>query len=125
MAAATPVREWTEKRAHARHGVWEAVALERLLWRLEWEAERARKEFKRPPKRERPRCGAKTRKGTPCQAPAVWLPGEPAPRNGRCRLHGGLSTGPKTPEGKARIAEANRRRARERRTSGTQDRREP
>ena len=25
----------------------------------------------------------------------------------RCRLHGGLSTGPKTPEGRARIAAAN------------------
>jgi len=42
-----------------------------------------------------PRCGAKTRKGTPCQAPAM--------KNGRCRLHGGKSTGPKTPEGVERI----------------------
>ena len=42
-------------------------------------------------------CGARTRRGTACQKP---------PLNGktRCRLHGGLSTGPKTPEGKARIA---------------------
>ncbi len=39
-------------------------------------------------------CGAKTRKGTPCQCPAM--------KNGRCRLHGGLSTGPKTSEGRAR-----------------------
>ena len=38
-----------------------------------------------------PRCGAKNRRGTPCQCPAM--------ANGRCRLHGGLSTGPKTPEG--------------------------
>ena len=39
-----------------------------------------------------PRCGAKTRRrGTPCQGPAM--------RNGRCRLHGGLSTGAKTAEG--------------------------
>jgi hypothetical protein len=30
--------------------------------------------------------------------------------NGRCRLHGGKSTGPKTPEGRARIAEAQRAR---------------
>jgi len=42
-------------------------------------------------------CGAKTRKGTPCRRRDVYL-------NGRCRLHGGLSTGPKTPEGKARAA---------------------
>jgi len=32
-----------------------------------------------------PRCGAKTRKGTPCQAPAM--------ANGRCRMHGGGSPG--------------------------------
>jgi hypothetical protein len=45
------------------------------------------------------RCGAKTRKGTACQRPALI-------GKARCRLHGGLSTGPKTPEGKARIAAA-------------------
>lgn len=45
------------------------------------------------------RCGAKTRSGTPCAK---------YPINGkrRCRLHGGLSTGPRTAEGKARIAAA-------------------
>ena len=42
-----------------------------------------------------PRCGAKTRKGTPCKAPAM--------KNGRCRMHGGKSTGPRTPEGLERI----------------------
>src|SRR5215831_13673653 len=45
-----------------------------------------------------PRCGARTRRGTPCQCPAM--------RNGRCRLHGGLSTGPKTAEGIERIRRA-------------------
>lgn len=30
--------------------------------------------------------------------------------NGRCRLHGGKSTGPRTLEGRARIAEAQRAR---------------
>ncbi len=43
------------------------------------------------------RCGAKTRKGTPCLSPAM--------SNGRCRMHGGKSTGPKTPEGIQRIRE--------------------
>lgn len=38
-------------------------------------------------------CGAKTRKGTPCRRYDIW-------RSGRCALHGGLSTGPKTPEGR-------------------------
>ena len=34
--------------------------------------------------------------------------GKAALVNGRCRLHGGKSTGPKTPEGRARIAAAQR-----------------
>ncbi len=49
------------------------------------------------------KCGAKTRKGMPCQM-------KPARGTGRCRLHGGLSTGPRTAEGRQRIAEAQRRR---------------
>ena len=46
------------------------------------------------------RCRAKTRRGTACQRPANK-------ENGRCRLHGGQSTGPKTAEGRAKIAAAN------------------
>ncbi|WP_279533260.1 HGGxSTG domain-containing protein [Rhodovulum marinum] len=49
------------------------------------------------------RCGAQTRKGTPCRAKT--LPGKT-----RCKMHGGLSTAPKTQEGRERIAEAQRRR---------------
>jgi hypothetical protein len=45
-----------------------------------------------------PRCGARNRKGNPCQCPAM--------PNGKCRLHGGLSTGPRTPEGIERIRQA-------------------
>jgi hypothetical protein len=41
-------------------------------------------------------CGARTRKGTPCKRRDIYY-------NGRCPLHGGLSTGPRTPEGKARV----------------------
>lgn len=37
------------------------------------------------------RCGARTRRGEPCRGPAM--------KNGRCRLHGGASTGPRTAEG--------------------------
>ena len=48
-------------------------------------------------------CGAMNRKGQPCR-----LKSEPSRR--RCKFHGGRSTGPKTPEGRARIAEAQRRR---------------
>ena len=43
------------------------------------------------------RCEALTRRGTLCQRPAR-LP------VGRCKLHGGASTGPRTKEGRARIA---------------------
>jgi hypothetical protein len=43
-------------------------------------------------------CGARTRRGTACQGPAM--------RNGRCRMHGGLSTGPRTPEGRERSTRA-------------------
>jgi hypothetical protein len=45
-----------------------------------------------------PRCGARTRAGAPCRSPAM--------PNGRCRMHGGCSTGPRTPEGLQRIVKA-------------------
>ena len=45
-----------------------------------------------------PRCGARTRRGCPCRGPAM--------KNGRCRMHGGGSTGAKTAEGRARIVAA-------------------
>ena len=46
------------------------------------------------------RCLAKTRRGTECQRPAIT-------GAGRCRLHGGRSTGPRTEEGRAGISAAN------------------
>jgi len=45
------------------------------------------------------RCGAKIRQGNPC----ANLP----MKNGRCRMHGGMSTGPKTLEGKERSRRSN------------------
>ena len=45
-----------------------------------------------------PRCGARTRASLPCKGPAM--------PNGRCRMHGGASTGPRTPEGLQRIVKA-------------------
>jgi hypothetical protein len=56
-----------------------------------------------PKRNDRPRCGAKTRAGGTCLV-RVEL------GKARCRFHGGLSTGPKTKAGRARIAEAQRRR---------------
>ena len=48
--------------------------------------------------------------GNPCQAKAL--------ANGRCKNHGGMSTGPKTPEGRQAIAQATRQRM----ASGQQER---
>jgi len=52
-----------------------------------------------------PRCGAKNRAGCPSHAPAM--------PNGRCRLHGGKSTGSRTPKGIARRAAANTKHGRQ------------
>lgn len=41
------------------------------------------------------RCAAKTRKGEPCKAQGLG-------RGHRCKNHGGMSTGAKTPEGRER-----------------------
>lgn len=60
-------------------------------WMADWQAQEARRQATR-----RVTCGAKRhRDGQPCQAKS-----EPGKR--RCRFHGGRSTGPRTPEGKAR-----------------------
>ena len=48
-----------------------------------------------------PRCGARTRGGGPCRGPAM--------ANGRCRMHGGASTGPRTAEGLERLRAARTR----------------
>lgn len=53
--------------------------------------------------RRRVVCGAKTRKGASCRNKS-----EPGKR--RCKFHGGLSTGARTPEGIERIRQAQRRR---------------
>ena len=45
-----------------------------------------------------PRCGARTRSGAECKSPGM--------ANGRCRMHGGPSTGPRTPEGLERMRRA-------------------
>ena len=44
------------------------------------------------------KCEAKTRSGHPCKNDGTsWA-------NGRCKFHGGASTGPKTPEGKKKVS---------------------
>jgi DNA-binding XRE family transcriptional regulator len=49
------------------------------------------------------RCGARTRRGTPCAAKAI-------PGKHRCKHHGGMSTGPRSQQGRERIAAAQRKR---------------
>jgi hypothetical protein len=44
------------------------------------------------------RCGARTRGGATCKSRSM--------PNGRCRMHGGKSTGPRTAEGLARLRAA-------------------
>ena len=42
-------------------------------------------------------CGAKTRAGTPCKRTDLY-------RSGRCKFHGGLSTGPRSLQGKKKVS---------------------
>ena len=53
---------------------------------------KAQREGRRPPidpDFQDLRCGAKTRAGTPCKRRDLW-------DSGRCKLHGGMSTGPQS-----------------------------
>jgi hypothetical protein len=43
-------------------------------------------------------CGANKRDGQPCRSTTLCA-------NGRCKFHGGRSTGPRTPEGRAKALE--------------------
>jgi hypothetical protein len=52
-------------------------------------------------RKDRPCCSAKSRSGVACKKKVI-------PGKTKCRYHGGLSTGPKTEAGKARIAAAQR-----------------
>ena len=114
----------TRRGAGARHGVLseldryvaEAIAREearlaakelttqaRLADRKKITQDRLTAREKAAQARQRVPCRAMTRKGEPCSMLSV-------PGRRRCKFHGGLSTGPKTAEGQARIAEAQRRR---------------
>jgi hypothetical protein len=71
-------------------------------WTKKWlEAELARLAARKleKAKTRRVACGAMTRKATPCRNLSE-------PGRKRCKFHGGKSTGPRTAEGRERIAEA-------------------
>ena len=86
---------WGESLLRAERQAMEAHIEAQLVAIREREAERA--------KRLRVICRAKTRKGGQCR-------NKSEPGRARCKFHGGKSTGARTPEGIARIAEAQRRR---------------
>lgn len=111
--------ELRERIAAPGLGDAENLALLETLEGYELAAQRLRRkhEFQGPvvlPYDQRPTCGAKNRRGEPCRARVVWDEERDLPRNGRCKSHGGLSTGPRTDEGRLRCAEARREAARRR-----------
>jgi len=73
----------------------------------------AHEAYRKPCKRYRLECGARCRSkyGEPCKAKVCIRVRPDGTRyaSTRCRLHGGLSTGPRTAEGRARCGEAGRR----------------
>jgi hypothetical protein len=68
--------------------------------------------------RDKQRCGAKLHRKL------KWCSRWPVPGKKRCRLHGGLSTGARTPDGKAKAAAALRE-GRQRWLEETRARRRP
>lgn len=54
-------------------------------------------------------CGARTRAGTACKRKDLYL-------SGRCKLHGGMSTGPRTKRGKRKASRNGRQPKRKKRT---------
>jgi hypothetical protein len=65
-----------------------------------------RKPFYRLYKHELPECGAKTRSGRPCRMKAAWDEHRITFKNGRCLVHGGASSGPRTEAGRLRCSAA-------------------
>lgn len=100
-----PVPHYCEQ--YARAGGWGLSPTDRLKAQIVAETEKRMAEWRAREAaraaRRRVICGAKTRKGTACRNKS-----EPGKR--RCKFHGGKSTGPRTPEGRARVAEAQCRR---------------
>ncbi len=99
LAERAGVHEQTVKYWEVKQGVISGIAVDRMISELAVAIEKGELSNKSPNQR----CGARTRKGAPCKAKA--LPGKT-----RCKFHGGMSTGPKSAEGRLRIAEAQRRR---------------
>ena len=68
---------------------WAAAAKAEAEGRIVWDC---------PPYLRGLTCGANKRDGQPCRSTTLCA-------NGRCKFHGGRSTGPRTPEGRAKALE--------------------
>ena len=106
IAKALGIRDLTVfPQQYARTGGWGVIGWDQIWAQLDAEVElqmvawRQRAALRAA--RLRVVCGAKTRKDTPCRNLS-----EPGKK--KCKFHGGKSTGPKTREGRANIAEAQR-----------------
>lgn len=82
-----------------RRAIAAKAQLTRFLIERGVDPERAEKAAEKAERNGYNLCLAKTRKGTPCVALGDG-------RGGRCKFHGGRSTGPKTEDGKRRSLEA-------------------
>lgn len=96
---------YSRSNARARDGSYRPGPLDALLEAaISHELSRMKEREAQRRARLRVICGARTtRKGTPCR-------NKSEPGRKRCKFHGGRSTGPKTTEGRERIAEAQRKR---------------
>lgn len=101
----TDLREWAERMRAAEEKAAKLPDDEkRKLFREHCERQQAAADAGRYYREGRPSyligltCGARTRSGKPCGMTALHA-------NGRCVWHGGMSTGPRTPEGRARALE--------------------
>ena len=90
MARTESDRQVTQPAVARRHGTAHAREYRRL------------NKYPFPPEYYTFTCGARTRAGTPCKRHDLYP-------NGRCKFHGGMSTGPKTPEGRWQSAVNGRR----------------
>ena len=92
---------------YARPGGWGLTEWDRMQAQLDAEVEvkmvALRQRAALRAARRRVVCGAKTRKDAACRNLSE-------PGRKRCKFHGGKSTGPKTADGRVRIAEAQRAR---------------
>lgn len=96
---------YSASNARARDGSYRPSELDALLEAaITHELSRMQEREAQRLARRRVICAAQTtRKGTPCR-------NKSEPGRKRCKFHGGMSTGPKTAEGRKRIADAQRRR---------------